>query len=133
MTDTFNYIDYNPNNIWWASILNWWMNDCANFYYTYINIYYSLTILINVRVYATVIFWQTPRAIYHFFGRIFAKVTTIVRIAPMTHNSQDWIFTCPKIQIDDNLWSNSAVNAGGNKLTTAHVIEHVNIPLVDIE
>ena len=108
--------------------------------YTYITIYYSLTILITVRVYTTVIFWQTPRAIYHFFGRIFAKVTTIVRIAPMIHNLFAKITDNCSHRTKDSQsrrhrleMANSAVNAGGNKLTTAHVIEPVNIPLIDIE
>ena len=63
---------------WWKTALFWYLTPHGFPAFEYADTVIGLSILINVRVYAEVIFWQIPFAIYRFGRKIVQFIMTNV-------------------------------------------------------
>lgn len=73
---------------WWKSILFWWLSEHGFVAPDYADTVVGLSILINVRCYAEVIFWQMPRAIYRLVRKIVLFImTNVFRVHQPSNNA----------------------------------------------
>jgi hypothetical protein len=116
--DGFGYYS-DPSNTWLFNLYGSWVTTGVNIYQYWLTISYSLTILVNVRVYAEV-WWQIPMIIYRFGRKHTSKVFSIVKEPKSTNNS--------KI-----VASSAVATASTNAPSSTKWAERVNIPLPDVE